>query len=264
MIDVANSDAVYYYHFDGVGSVIALSDVNSLIVERYSYDVFGEPNRTSDVNNPYLFTGRRYDEETGLYYYRARYYDYYIGRFLQTDPVGYDDGLNLYIYVGNNPLEWVDPWGLKAGDRYISQDSAATAAMMEIYERSVTENVEYAGFVYKNWFFGTYSYTVARRGTKDSSHPGFSLRRVRAVYHSHAAYDPAYGAGNEFFSSPEKDSAITVECDLYLVTPTGIMKKYDRSTRNTTEMYKNVRLTLTQDKTTEHVMIPRKKPRDKK
>jgi RHS repeat-associated protein len=81
-------------------------------VECYSYDVFGEPNRTSDVNNPYLFTGRRYDEETGLYYYRARYYAYDIGRFLQTDVVGYGAGLNIYEYVGNNPLNFVDPWGL--------------------------------------------------------------------------------------------------------------------------------------------------------
>jgi RHS repeat-associated protein len=112
MIDVADGNTVYYYHFDGVGSVIALSDVNRVIVERYSYDVFGEPNHTSDVNNPYLFTGRRYDSETGLYYYRARYYHYYIGRFLQTDPHGYEDGLNLYTFVGNNPLTWVDALGL--------------------------------------------------------------------------------------------------------------------------------------------------------
>ncbi|MHC4575259.1 MAG: RHS repeat domain-containing protein [Planctomycetota bacterium] len=64
MIDVADNNAVYYYHFDGLGSVIALSNENKEIIERYSYDVFGEPNRTSDVNNPYLFTGRRYDPET--------------------------------------------------------------------------------------------------------------------------------------------------------------------------------------------------------
>ena len=116
MIDVADSNTVYYYHFDGLGSVIALSDVNSVIVERYSYDVFGKPSNTSDVNNPYLFTGRRYDDETGLYYYRARYYDYATGRFLQTDPVGYASGLNLYSYLGNNPLNWVDPLGLCKDD----------------------------------------------------------------------------------------------------------------------------------------------------
>ncbi len=60
MIDVADSNTVYYYHFDGLGSVVALSDVNGVIVEEYSYDVFGEPNRASDVNNPYLFTGWRF------------------------------------------------------------------------------------------------------------------------------------------------------------------------------------------------------------
>ncbi|MHC4648903.1 MAG: RHS repeat domain-containing protein, partial [Planctomycetota bacterium] len=112
MIDAADANKVYYYHFDGLGSVIALSDANSEIVERYSYDVFGEPNRTSDVNNPYLFTGRRYDPETGLYYYRARYYDCYTGRFLQPDPMGYYDSMNLYQYCWTNPTNWIDPWGL--------------------------------------------------------------------------------------------------------------------------------------------------------
>ena len=121
MIDVAAGNAVYYYHFDGLGSVVALSDVNSVIVERYSYDVFGAPTiydadsseiPQSAVGNPYMFTARRADDETALYYYRARYYAFDIGRFLQTDPVGYDDGLNMYAYCGNNPLIWADPYGL--------------------------------------------------------------------------------------------------------------------------------------------------------
>ncbi|HUU19593.1 MAG TPA: RHS repeat-associated core domain-containing protein [Sedimentisphaerales bacterium] len=66
------------------------------------------------TSNPYMFTGRRFDIETGLYYYRARYYNPHIGRFMQTDPVGYGDGINWYLYCGNNPLAFVDPTGLGA------------------------------------------------------------------------------------------------------------------------------------------------------
>jgi len=57
------------------------------------------------------FTGRQFDIETGLYYYRARYYNPYIGRFLQTDPIGYGDGMNWYVYCKNNPLRFLDPSG---------------------------------------------------------------------------------------------------------------------------------------------------------
>ena len=74
----------------------------------------------SAVGNRYLFTGREYDQETGLYSYRARYYDSRIGRFLSRDPVGYSAGLNLYSYVGNNPLTFVDPLGWEKASGTIS------------------------------------------------------------------------------------------------------------------------------------------------
>jgi RHS repeat-associated protein len=60
---------------------------------------------------PFLFTGRRFDADTGLYYYRARYYNPYIGRFLQTDPIGYGAGMNLYRYCEHRPTVRVDPSG---------------------------------------------------------------------------------------------------------------------------------------------------------
>jgi RHS repeat-associated protein len=65
-----------------------------------------------DHENPFLFTGRRYDTETGLYYYRARYYNPTTGRFLQTDPIGYGDGMNMYAYCKNGPVSMADPSGL--------------------------------------------------------------------------------------------------------------------------------------------------------
>ncbi|MCP4397720.1 MAG: hypothetical protein GY801_10525 [bacterium] len=110
----------YYYHRDGLGSVTELSDQSGALVERYAYDVYGAPTifdsnnnplDASAIENPYLFTGRRYDPESGNYYYRARIYSPELGRFLQGDPLGYVDGLNLYAYVGNNPASWVDPYG---------------------------------------------------------------------------------------------------------------------------------------------------------
>jgi RHS repeat-associated protein len=104
--------ATYYYHFDGLGSVTALTNASGNTVEVYEYDVYGRVG-ASDANHPnrLMFTGREYDKETGLYYYRARYYNPQIGRFLQTDPVGYQAGMNWYGYCGNNPLTYVDPSG---------------------------------------------------------------------------------------------------------------------------------------------------------
>jgi RHS repeat-associated protein len=95
-----------------LGSVIALTDSTGKVVEAYKYDVYRRVNNTSSVGNPYLFTGRCWDKETGLYYYRARYYNSAIGRFMQTDPVGYSAGVNWYLYCGNNPVVLIDPWGL--------------------------------------------------------------------------------------------------------------------------------------------------------
>jgi len=83
----------YYYHTDGLGSITALTDQSGQIVQKYEYDSFGEIISISDPSfiQPYTYTAREYDPETGLYYYRARYYDAGIGRFISEDHAGGDD-----------------------------------------------------------------------------------------------------------------------------------------------------------------------------
>jgi RHS repeat-associated protein len=105
------NETVYYYHYDNLGSVIGLTNDTGAWVEKYAYTLYGKPAAASTVGNPYMYTGRRLDTETGLYYYRARFYDPNLRRFIETDPIGFDGGMNLYAYVGNNPLNWIDPWG---------------------------------------------------------------------------------------------------------------------------------------------------------
>ncbi len=133
---VEKKKEIYFYHADGLGSVVALTDSKQKVVESYDYDSFGNPKRKGDkVKNSYTFTGREWDKEIGLYYYRARYYDSNVGRFTRFDPiwrgVRQSNGnscrqsvdtfsnqdsreLNPYIYVMNNPINFTDPEGLQA------------------------------------------------------------------------------------------------------------------------------------------------------
>lgn len=105
------SGALLYYHADGLGSIVKMTDQAGSVTQTRQYDAWGNLEVSADQPG-YGFTGREWDPETGLYYYRARYYDPKIGRFLSEDPIGFQGGVNFYEYVFSNPANWVDAYGL--------------------------------------------------------------------------------------------------------------------------------------------------------
>jgi RHS repeat-associated protein len=144
----ASADQEYYFLDNRPGSVMALLDADNAdrILEYYRYAVYGDPTvltvresngdlpedtpldlsdnnglerkrTSSEFGNVYLFTGRRFDAQTGLYYYRNRYYEPVSGRFLSRDLfLGYESELSLYPYVRNGPTNHIDPMGTINGD----------------------------------------------------------------------------------------------------------------------------------------------------
>ncbi|HEY9093890.1 MAG TPA: RHS repeat-associated core domain-containing protein, partial [Candidatus Cryosericum sp.] len=117
MIEASGTYAgTHYYHYDALGSIVAMTNSSGNVTQLYEYSVYGQV-AASDASHPnrFMFTGREFDKDTGLYYYRARYYHPEIGRFLQTDPIGYGDGINWYAYCGNRPGALADPSGMASG-----------------------------------------------------------------------------------------------------------------------------------------------------
>lgn len=135
-LEIERKGEAFSYHADGLGSITALTDSKQKAMESYSYSSFGELKRQGDkVRNTYTFTGREWDEEIDLYFYRARYYDAEAGRFLTNDPIlsgipliSRNRGrinssdkrnpfvqtkiLHPYIYAVNDPINKTDPSGL--------------------------------------------------------------------------------------------------------------------------------------------------------
>ncbi|MDR8391157.1 RHS repeat-associated core domain-containing protein [Aliifodinibius sp. S!AR15-10] len=151
-----NADQEYYYLNNRLGSIMALLDADNpnRILEYYRYSIYSEPTvlpvlddngdglegtpfdlsdnfeagsqgASLGFGNYYLFTARRFDEKTGLYYYRNRYYEVFGAKFLGRDPLGYIDNLNLYTFVQSNPVNNTDPVGLFDSTQWVHEETVS-------------------------------------------------------------------------------------------------------------------------------------------
>ena len=124
-----------YFIQDHLATTRALADASGSIATNLTYDSFGNL-LTGSISTRYTYTGREIDTDTGLMYYRERWYDAQQGRFISEDPIGLDGGLNLYGYVENNPMSLNDPSGLCPPD---TNKAARCAALVRRMLRPLEE-----------------------------------------------------------------------------------------------------------------------------
>lgn len=199
-LSITNENGTFYYHRDHQGSIIALTNESGEVVESISYDdSYGEIvnfEYSTVTDNPYCYTGREFDGPS-LYYYRARYYDPSIKRFLSIDPIGFESGdYNHYRYVGNDPVNFKDPSGLL------------------FFLVAIPEALALAG----SWLFGTAGgAAVMTAGTAAVVHgPKIAkaapkvMKGVSNAYRASTAIDLPGSVANEESGTEEKESDIPI------------------------------------------------------
>lgn len=114
---------------DMLGSIIGHQDAASGTITKFGYGTYGS---SAAAPSNFGYTGQRNDLESGLYYYRARHYSPFLGRFNQADPIGHEGGINLYGYVENDPLNVIDPQGLET----------SSSSSMQHYTRALEDDTD--------------------------------------------------------------------------------------------------------------------------
>lgn len=217
----------YYYSRDHLGSVREVTDASGTLKAQYDYDAWGnQVVVTGNMSFDFGYTGHYRHAASNLYLARYRAFDPSFGRWINRDPIGERGGLNLYSYVANNPVRWVDLSGLAPGEPYPSADAAASQAIRDINPTSIKLNQEFGGRVYQNPD-GTYSYTAPVPGTEDRVPTGEvpEGKQDAGDYHTHGRPDPRYPS-YEDFSDRDKANHDYDETPGYLGTPSGVIKKY--------------------------------------
>jgi RHS repeat-associated protein len=186
-----------YYQYDGLGSVRSLSDSRGNTEATYSYDAFGEPLPTTGPgdneflfgaddhsNNDFLYRAEQMDSETGLMYLRARYYDPSTGRFITRDSFPAEEtltqGINRYVYTGNNPVNRIDPSGMCSSDQNTLASGMIVGSFQQQYNDynalraslGITEGGEYNPALGKTilgpYTGGSDSYNIIGKGSNSN------------------------------------------------------------------------------------------------
>lgn len=129
-----------YYNADGLGTITSLANTAGSLAQTYTFDSFGKQTASSgSLTNPFQYTARELDAESSLYYYRARYYDQGIGRFLSQDPLGFGADTDFYAYVHNGPTMFSDPRGLQQSNPW--DDCTCTRTILKPRPSKPSSNI---------------------------------------------------------------------------------------------------------------------------
>ena len=231
-------EETFFYHSDHLGSTSYITDDKGNITQYDAYLPYGEllvDEHSSSEDLPYKFNGKQFDEETGLYYYGARYMNPVTSLWYGVDSLAEKYmTIGAYVYCVSNPIRFLDFIGKEPGDFFESMDLAAIDFGKYYNVSSIKENREYATLIYETkdrWGNIAYSYNTPSKGTQNSSKPSTDgLPKdaiVRAIAHTHgedlANYD------NENFSPTDIEAYKNF--DGYIVTPKGKLKHYNHKTK---------------------------------
>ena len=205
----------FYYHPDHLGSSSYITNLDGEVVQHIEYVPFGEvfvEERNNIWNTPYLFNAKEFDEETGLYYYGARYYDPKISLWISVDKLSEEDlKVSSYCYTDNNPIKYLDPDGNKKHN-WIKESTTNKQSLDARYNNASFQKRFTNGLV-QIWAHGL---------RKDMRHRSWGIE-VSVDYYKRRAY------GNGYFHFPKRDEEQIDNAKMLV----QYLNKYDKNWRST-------------------------------